>query len=137
MQGLNRDSHIGKPLGIGGEKERKGRYGDCEADRMAPPLELKEKCTGCGTTADLYGSNCGHLTLCLKCGKSMAETAAPCAECGTPVTRLIKVSCEYNLSLKTPSKKMKLNWTTEPARGETATYLKPFMDITGLIMDIN
>lgn len=89
------------------EKRTKDRDADYEAERMAPSLELKEKCTGCGTTADLYGSNCGHLTLCLKCGKSMAETAAPCADCGTPVTRLIKVSYEYNLSFKTPSKKIK------------------------------
>lgn len=58
----------------------------------APDLVLKENCTGCRATNDLYGSNCGHLTLCLKCGKSMAETAAPCSECGTPVTRLVKVS---------------------------------------------
>lgn len=60
----------------------------------APDLVLKENCTGCRATTDLYGSNCGHLTLCIKCGKSMAETAAPCSECGTPVTRLIKV-CDH------------------------------------------
>lgn len=80
------------------EKKRK-----IEVERMAPSLELKDKCTGCGTTVELYGSNCGHLTLCMKCGKSMAETAAPCADCGTPVTRLIKVSCECNLSFNKDS----------------------------------
>ncbi|XP_024370613.1 transcription initiation factor IIF subunit alpha [Physcomitrium patens] len=66
-----------------------------------PDLVLKDSCTGCRGTADLYGSNCGHLTLCLKCGKSMAETQAPCSECGTPVTRLIR---EYNVRANTINK---------------------------------
>jgi len=61
-----------------------------EQQQQQHSMELKEKCTGCGTVADLYGSNCGHLTLCLKCGKAMTDTAAPCAECGIPVTRLIR-----------------------------------------------
>eukprot|EP01018_Ginkgo_biloba_P038018 Gb_28673 [translate_table: standard] len=34
------------------------------------------------------------MTLCLACGKSMAETKASCSECGVPVTRLIR---EYNV----------------------------------------
>lgn len=34
------------------------------------------------------------MTLCLACGKSMAETKAACSECGVPVTRLIR---EYNV----------------------------------------
>ncbi|KAG0589383.1 hypothetical protein KC19_1G017900 [Ceratodon purpureus] len=66
-----------------------------------PDLVLKDNCTGCRTTKDLYGSNCGHLTLCMKCGKSMAETAAPCSECGTPVTRLVK---ELNVRAHTANK---------------------------------
>ncbi len=62
-------------------------------DLMAtlPELVLKDSCTGCGATLDLYGSSCRHLTLCVKCGKSMAETAAPCSDCGVPITRLIRV----------------------------------------------
>ncbi len=56
-----------------------------------PELVLKDSCTGCGATLDLYGSSCRHLTLCVKCGKSMAETAAPCSDCGVPITRLIRV----------------------------------------------
>ncbi|CAK9881367.1 unnamed protein product [Sphagnum jensenii] len=59
-----------------------------------PELVLKDSCTGCGATLDLYGSSCRHLTLCVKCGKSMAETAAPCSDCGVPITRLIR---EYNV----------------------------------------
>lgn len=55
---------------------------------------LKSSCSGCGTASDLYGSNCKHMTLCLACGKSMAETHAACSECGVPVTRLIR---EYNV----------------------------------------
>ncbi|THG23322.1 hypothetical protein TEA_001244 [Camellia sinensis var. sinensis] len=50
--------------------------------------------SGCGTSKDLYGSNCKHLTLCLSCGKSMAEKHNKCYECGTPITRLIR---EYNV----------------------------------------
>lgn len=34
------------------------------------------------------------MTLCLACGKTMAETKAACSECGVPVTRLIR---EYNV----------------------------------------
>ncbi|CAK9870660.1 unnamed protein product [Sphagnum jensenii] len=61
---------------------------------MAAELVLKDACSGCGATLDLYGSGCRHLTLCAKCGKTMAETAAPCSDCGVPVTRLIR---EYNV----------------------------------------
>lgn len=83
----------------GGEAKREGNMSPL------PDLVLKDSCTGCRGTADLYGSNCGHLTLCLKCGKSMAETQAPCSECGTPVTRLIRVSSGLNwlLELKASS----------------------------------
>jgi predicted amidophosphoribosyltransferase len=69
-------------------------------DLMAtlPELVLKDSCTGCGATLDLYGSSCRHLTLCVKCGKSMAETAAPCSDCGVPITRLIRVWSLYPFS---------------------------------------
>jgi transcription initiation factor TFIIF subunit alpha len=62
---------------------------------MEPPTEplvLKANCDGCGTTADLYGSNCRHMTLCIPCGKSLVETNGTCTECSVPVTRLIQVS---------------------------------------------
>ncbi|CAL5345545.1 unnamed protein product [Camellia sinensis] len=61
---------------------------------MSFDLILKASCSGCGTSKDLYGSNCKHLTLCLSCGKSMAEKHNKCYECGTPITRLIR---EYNV----------------------------------------
>ncbi|XP_073285619.1 transcription initiation factor IIF subunit alpha-like [Primulina huaijiensis] len=61
---------------------------------MRLDLILKPSCGACGSTVDLYGSTCKHLTLCLTCGKTMAENCAKCYECGTPITRLIR---EYNV----------------------------------------
>ncbi|GFZ02109.1 transcription initiation factor IIF subunit alpha RAP74 [Actinidia rufa] len=61
---------------------------------MSIDLLLKPSCSGCGSSKDLYGSNCKHLTLCLSCGKTMAENHAKCYECGTSITRLIR---EYNV----------------------------------------
>ncbi|CAO2842457.1 unnamed protein product [Amaranthus hypochondriacus] len=61
---------------------------------MSFDLILKPTCGGCGSTSDLYGSNCKHLTLCCNCGKAMAENRAKCYECGAIVTRLIR---EYNV----------------------------------------
>lgn len=65
-------------------------------------LMLKPTCGGCGTTSDLYGSNCKHLTLCSSCGKTMAENRAKCYECGTTLTRLIR---EYNVRASSSSDK--------------------------------
>ncbi|XP_073307903.1 transcription initiation factor IIF subunit alpha-like [Primulina huaijiensis] len=67
---------------------------------MPIDLILKPSCSGCGSTVDLYGSTCKHLTLCLTCGKTMAENRAKCYECGTPVTRLIR---EYNVRASSSS----------------------------------
>ncbi|KAK7359857.1 hypothetical protein VNO77_01822 [Canavalia gladiata] len=61
---------------------------------MATDLQLKSSCSGCGSTTDLYGSNCKHMTLCLSCGKTMAENRAKCFDCGATLTRLIR---EYNV----------------------------------------
>ncbi|KAL2932164.1 Transcription initiation factor IIF subunit alpha [Bienertia sinuspersici] len=61
---------------------------------MSFDLVLKPQCGGCGSTNDLYGSNCKHMTLCSSCGKTMAENRGKCYECGTPLTRLIR---EYNV----------------------------------------
>ncbi|XP_057764988.1 transcription initiation factor IIF subunit alpha-like [Salvia miltiorrhiza] len=61
---------------------------------MSIDLILKPSCGGCGSTDELYGSTCKHLTLCVNCGKSMAEKRLKCYECGTPITRLIR---EYNV----------------------------------------
>ncbi|KAL3568838.1 hypothetical protein D5086_028728 [Populus alba] len=58
---------------------------------MSFDLLLKPSCSGCGSTTDLYGSNCKHMTLCLNCGKTMAENRGKCFDCGTTVTRLIRV----------------------------------------------
>ncbi|CAK7345100.1 unnamed protein product [Dovyalis caffra] len=60
---------------------------------MSFDLLLKPSCSGCSSTTDLYGSNCKHMTLCLTCGKTMAENRGKCFECGATVTRLIR---EYN-----------------------------------------
>lgn len=66
---------------------------------MSFDLLLKPSCSGCGSTTDLYGSNCKHMTLCLTCGKTMAENRGKCFECGTTVTRLIRVqSLSFSLS---------------------------------------
>ncbi|KAJ8423448.1 hypothetical protein Cgig2_005319 [Carnegiea gigantea] len=69
---------------------------------MSMDLMLKPTCGGCGTTSDLYGSNCKHLTLCSNCGKTMAENRAKCYECGTTLTRLIR---EYNVRASSSSDK--------------------------------
>ncbi|TKY53962.1 Transcription initiation factor IIF subunit alpha [Spatholobus suberectus] len=61
---------------------------------MSVDLLLKPSCGGCGSTTDLYGSNCKHMTLCLTCGKTMAENKAKCFDCGATVTRLIR---EYSV----------------------------------------
>ncbi|KAL8469108.1 hypothetical protein ACS0TY_032083 [Phlomoides rotata] len=61
---------------------------------MSFDLILKPSCGGCGSAVELYGSTCKHLTLCLSCGKSMAEKRSKCYECGTPITHLIR---EYNV----------------------------------------
>ncbi|XP_010270094.1 PREDICTED: transcription initiation factor IIF subunit alpha-like [Nelumbo nucifera] len=69
---------------------------------MSSDLLLKPSCGGCGSTSDLYGSNCKHMTLCLSCGKTMAENHGKCYECGVPVTRLIR---EYNVRASPASDK--------------------------------
>lgn len=61
-------------------------------------LILKPSCSGCGSSTDLYGSNCKHMTLCLTCGKTMAENHGKCYECGATVTRLIRV-CVFSFFL--------------------------------------
>ncbi|KAL6520507.1 Transcription initiation factor IIF subunit alpha [Orobanche hederae] len=61
---------------------------------MSIDLILKPLCDGCGSTVELYGSMCKHLTLCVKCGKTMAENRAKCYGCGNLITRLIR---EYNV----------------------------------------
>ncbi|RDX68433.1 Transcription initiation factor IIF subunit alpha [Mucuna pruriens] len=61
---------------------------------MSTDLQLKSSCSGCGSTTDLYGSNCKHMTLCLSCGKTMAENRAKCVDCGATLSRLIR---EYNV----------------------------------------
>ncbi|EPS63331.1 hypothetical protein M569_11453, partial [Genlisea aurea] len=63
-------------------------------EKMSIDLILKPSCGGCGSMTELYGSTCKHLTLCLSCGKRMAENRAKCYECGTPITVLIR---EYNV----------------------------------------
>lgn len=58
---------------------------------MSIDLILKPSCSVCGSSQELYGSTCKHLTLCVNCGKGMAEKRAKCYECGSIITRLIRV----------------------------------------------
>ncbi|XP_059663147.1 transcription initiation factor IIF subunit alpha [Cornus florida] len=69
---------------------------------MSNDLQLKPSCSGCGSSKDLYGSNCKHLTLCLSCGKTMAENQGKCYDCGATITRLIR---EYNVRASSISDK--------------------------------
>ncbi|RWW78955.1 hypothetical protein BHE74_00012786 [Ensete ventricosum] len=57
---------------------------------MSFDLVLKPCCDGCGSTSDLYGSNCKHTTLCLSCGKTMAANRGRCHLCGAFITKLIR-----------------------------------------------
>ncbi|XP_073149811.1 transcription initiation factor IIF subunit alpha-like isoform X2 [Henckelia pumila] len=69
---------------------------------MPIDLILKPSCGSCGSSVELYGSTCKHLTLCVTCGKTMAENRAKCYECGTTITRLIR---EYNVRASSSSYK--------------------------------
>ncbi|AEE83155.2 Transcription initiation factor IIF alpha subunit [Arabidopsis thaliana x Arabidopsis arenosa] len=69
---------------------------------MSNCLQLNTSCVGCGSQSDLYGSSCRHMTLCLKCGRTMAQNKSKCHECGTVVTRLIR---EYNVRAAAPTDK--------------------------------
>ncbi|KAJ0018468.1 hypothetical protein Pint_09701 [Pistacia integerrima] len=59
---------------------------------MSLDLSLKSACSGCGigSPVELYGSTCKHMTLCLACGKTMAQNKGKCFDCGAVVTRLIR-----------------------------------------------
>ncbi|KAK9056409.1 hypothetical protein SSX86_027500 [Deinandra increscens subsp. villosa] len=65
-------------------------------------LMLKASCDGCRSTVELYGSNCKHMTLCVTCGKTMAERKDRCRDCGATITRLIR---EYNVRASSASDK--------------------------------
>ncbi|KAL5713931.1 hypothetical protein ACHQM5_015962 [Ranunculus cassubicifolius] len=69
---------------------------------MSFDLHLKASCSSCGSTSDLYGSNCKHLTLCISCGKNMAQNHHNCSQCNTPITCLIR---EYNVRTTPPNAK--------------------------------
>ncbi|PQQ21172.1 transcription initiation factor IIF subunit alpha isoform X2 [Prunus yedoensis var. nudiflora] len=75
---------------------------ELKGEKMSADLTLRSSCSGCGSTSELYGSNCKHMTLCLSCGKTMAENRAKCFECGAIVTRLIR---EYNVRASTVNDK--------------------------------
>ncbi|RWW45115.1 hypothetical protein BHE74_00049079 [Ensete ventricosum] len=59
---------------------------------MSFDLVLKPCCDGCGSTSDLYGSNCKDTTLCLSCGKTMAANRGRCHLCGAFITKLIRAA---------------------------------------------
>ncbi|XP_076881566.1 transcription initiation factor IIF subunit alpha-like [Bidens hawaiensis] len=65
-------------------------------------LMLNPSCDGCRSTVELYGSNCKHMTLCVACGKTMAERKDRCRDCGATITRLIR---EYNVRASPASDK--------------------------------
>ncbi|XP_024961318.1 transcription initiation factor IIF subunit alpha isoform X1 [Cynara cardunculus var. scolymus] len=69
---------------------------------MSFDLMLKQSCDGCRSTVELYGSNCKHMTLCVTCGKTMAERKDKCRDCGATITRLIR---EYNVRASSASDK--------------------------------
>lgn len=57
-----------------------------------PPLQqLGPACERCGVSKDLYGSQCGHLTLCQACGKALKLEGAPCKQCGEKLDKLVRV----------------------------------------------
>ncbi|KAL8248131.1 hypothetical protein R6Q59_004999 [Mikania micrantha] len=67
---------------------------------MSFDLMLNSSCDGCRSTVELYGSNCKHMTLCVTCGKTMAERKDRCRDCGVTITRLIR---EYNVRASSAS----------------------------------
>ncbi|KAL9996834.1 putative transcription initiation factor IIF, alpha subunit [Helianthus debilis subsp. tardiflorus] len=69
---------------------------------MSFDLVLNPSCDGCRSTVELYGSNCKHMTLCVACGKTMAERKDRCRDCGATITRLIR---EYNVRASAASDK--------------------------------
>ncbi|KMZ66486.1 hypothetical protein ZOSMA_29G01490 [Zostera marina] len=70
---------------------------------MSNDLILKTSCGACGSASDLYGSNCKHLTLCLRCGKTIVKEQKKCEECGVTITKLIR---EYNVRASVGSEKI-------------------------------
>ncbi|CAL5344415.1 unnamed protein product [Camellia sinensis] len=91
----NNDQILNSQPKIQSSNHRNGR-------RMSFDLILKPSCSGCGSSKDLYGSSCKHLTLCLSCGKNMVQNHAKCFECGAAITRLIR---EYNVRTSSSSDK--------------------------------
>eukprot|EP01018_Ginkgo_biloba_P034774 Gb_09666 [translate_table: standard] len=80
---------------------------------------LGEECCECQNKCknELYGSNCKHLTLCLKCGTAKAQEKAACPQCGVQITRLIR---EYPV------------FTCHPrARGNRFLGKFPLVDVDG------
>ncbi|KAF8077342.1 hypothetical protein N665_1044s0002 [Sinapis alba] len=96
MKGENNGENDKEAGGRGRKKKARRRF------KMSHCLTLKQSCMCCGSKSDLYGSSCRHMTLCLKCGKTMAENKAKCFDCGTILTRLIR---EYNVRAATPTDK--------------------------------
>ncbi|CAH8387957.1 unnamed protein product [Eruca vesicaria subsp. sativa] len=83
---------------------------------------------GCGSHADLYGSSCRHMTLCLKCSKTMAENKAKCLDRGTVLTRLIR---EYNVRAATPTDK---NYFIGKFVSGLPNFKKPLLRINSLFV---
>ncbi|KAJ0869645.1 putative transcription initiation factor IIF, alpha subunit, Zinc finger, RING/FYVE/PHD-type [Helianthus annuus] len=58
---------------------------------MSFNLVLNPSCDGWISMVELYGSNCKHMTICVACGKTMAERKDRCRDCAATITRLIRV----------------------------------------------
>ncbi|CAI5494858.1 unnamed protein product [Closterium sp. Naga37s-1] len=68
-----------------------GAGGSASASASAKKAVPPAACSGCGAAGgDLSQSECGHMSLCNACGRSMAEKQATCQQCGAVVDKLVK-----------------------------------------------
>ncbi|CAI5495684.1 unnamed protein product [Closterium sp. Naga37s-1] len=68
-----------------------GAGGSASASASAKKALPPAACSGCGAAGgDLSQSECGHMSLCNACGRSMAEKQATCQQCGAVVDKLVK-----------------------------------------------
>ncbi|CAI5468015.1 unnamed protein product [Closterium sp. Yama58-4] len=75
----------------GGAGSAGGTGGSASASASAKKALPPAACSGCGATGgDLSQSECGHMSLCNACGRSMAEKQATCQQCGAVVDKLVK-----------------------------------------------
>jgi hypothetical protein len=67
------------------------------AQALPPLQQLGPACENCGVNKELYGTQCGHMTLCQACGKALKLDGAPCKGCGEKVDKLVRVrACPWH-----------------------------------------